>query len=85
MKLHPKRSKMPLTVSRSSHQELFEQNEVQYPPNAYHKRFNTLEDNWTEMTNAKFLSEAQKCETLNAWSETQEGKGQAQVQSQTEQ
>jgi hypothetical protein len=31
-------------------------------PESYHDRFDELEVDWTEMSNTKFLSEAQKCE-----------------------
>lgn len=35
-------------------------------PQSYHERFDTLETDWREMTNAKFLAEAQKCEAIDA-------------------
>lgn len=33
---------------------------------AYHNRFNELENDWFEISNSKFLSEAQKFETVDA-------------------
>ena len=33
---------------------------------SYQDRFDTLEIDWSEMTNSKFLAEAQKCETIDA-------------------
>ena len=33
-------------------------------PDSYTDRFNELEVDWTEMSNSKFLLEAQKCETV---------------------
>ena len=35
-------------------------------PETYHDRFDTLEVDWSEMTNSKFLAEAQKCESIDA-------------------
>jgi hypothetical protein len=35
-------------------------------PDSYHECFNPLETDWREMTTAKFLAEAQKCETIDA-------------------
>ena len=34
-------------------------------PEAFHDRFDTLEIDWSEMNNSKFLAEAQKCETID--------------------
>ena len=34
-------------------------------PASYQERLDNLEEDWTEMTSAKFLSEAQKCETAD--------------------
>ena len=35
-------------------------------PESYQDLFDTLEIDWSEMTNSKFLAEAQKCEMINA-------------------
>jgi hypothetical protein len=35
-------------------------------PEAYHDKFDELENDWTEMSNSKFLSEAQKFEAADA-------------------
>ena len=42
-----------------------EKREMKYNllPDSYTDRFDELEEDWTEMSNSKFLSEAQKCET----------------------
>ena len=34
-------------------------------PPFFHDRFNKLEQDWTKMTDMKFISEAQKCENAN--------------------
>ena len=34
-------------------------------PESFHDRFDELETDWSEMTNSKFLSEAQKCEAAD--------------------
>eukprot|EP01083_Nonionella_stella_P069679 185905_1 len=34
-------------------------------PDVFHDRFDELEVDWTEMTDSKFLAEAQKCETMD--------------------
>jgi hypothetical protein len=34
-------------------------------PESFHDRFDTLEVDWSEMTNSKFLAEAQKCESID--------------------
>ena len=34
-------------------------------PDVFHDRFDELEVDWTEMNNSKFLSEAQKCESID--------------------
>ena len=35
-------------------------------PKAYHDKFDELENDWTEMSNSKFMSEAQKFESADA-------------------
>ena len=35
-------------------------------PDSFHYRFDTLEEDWSEMTSDKFLAEAQKCELMDA-------------------
>ena len=45
-----------------------EKREMKYNllPDTYHDRFDQLEQDWQEMSNAKFLTEAQKCEEKDA-------------------
>ena len=35
-------------------------------PESYQDRFDTIEIDWSEMTNSKFLPEAQKCKSIDA-------------------
>jgi hypothetical protein len=35
-------------------------------PDSFHDRFDELESDWTEMSNSKFLAEAQKCEAADS-------------------
>jgi hypothetical protein len=49
--------KLPSSIKREMKYNLL--------PDSFHDRFDELESDWTEMSNSKFLAEAQKCEAAD--------------------